>query len=37
MTIDCGERGRRSVQALLDRGHAEGVIPRRVAVDFVEA
>jgi 1,4-dihydroxy-6-naphthoate synthase len=37
MTVDCGERGRRSVQALLDRGHAEGVIPRRVAVDFVEA
>jgi 5,8-dihydroxy-2-naphthoate synthase len=37
MTLDCGERGRRAVQDLLDRGHAEGVIPRRVAVDFVEA
>jgi 1,4-dihydroxy-6-naphthoate synthase len=37
MTLDCGERGRRAVQLLLDRGHEEGVIPRRVAVDFVEA
>ena len=37
MTLDCGDRGRRSVQTLLDRGHAAGVIPRRVVVDFVEA
>ncbi len=37
MTIDCGERGRGAVQALLDRGHEEGIIPRRVDVDFVEA
>ncbi len=37
MTLDCGERGRRAVQALLDRGHAAGVIPRRVVADFVEA
>ena len=37
MTVDCGERGRRAVQELLDRGHAAGVIPRRVAVDFVPA
>ncbi|MFI5007390.1 MAG: menaquinone biosynthesis family protein [Solirubrobacterales bacterium] len=37
MTIDCGERGRRAVQTFLDRGHAAGVIPRRVLVDFVEA
>lgn len=37
MTLDCGDRGRRAVQALLDRGHAEGVIPRGVVVDFVEA
>ena len=29
MTLDCGERGRRAVQELLDRGHAAGVIPRR--------
>ena len=37
MTVDCGARGRRAVQAFLDRGHAAGVIPRRVAADFVEA
>jgi 1,4-dihydroxy-6-naphthoate synthase len=37
MTVDCGERGRRAVQELLDRGHAAGIIPRRVAVDFVPA
>jgi 1,4-dihydroxy-6-naphthoate synthase len=37
MTVDCGPRGRRAIQELLDRGHAAGVIPARVAVDFVEA
>jgi 1,4-dihydroxy-6-naphthoate synthase len=37
MTVDCGERGRRAVQELLDRGHAAGVIPRRVTADFVAA
>ena len=37
MTLDIGERGRRSVQELLDRGHAAGVIPVRAAVDFVDA
>jgi 1,4-dihydroxy-6-naphthoate synthase len=37
MTVDCGERGRRAVQELLDRGHAAGIIPRRVDVDFVDA
>jgi 1,4-dihydroxy-6-naphthoate synthase len=37
MTLDCGERGRRAVQLLLDRGHDAGVIPRRVLADFVEA
>ncbi|HET8645938.1 MAG TPA: MqnA/MqnD/SBP family protein [Vicinamibacteria bacterium] len=37
MTVDCGETGRRAVQELLDRGHAAGIIPRRVAVDFVDA
>jgi 1,4-dihydroxy-6-naphthoate synthase len=37
MTLDCGARGRQAVQTLLDRGHAAGIIPRRVAVDFVEA
>jgi 1,4-dihydroxy-6-naphthoate synthase len=37
MTLDCGERGRRAVQELLDRGNAAGVIPHRVVVDFVAA
>jgi 1,4-dihydroxy-6-naphthoate synthase len=37
MTIDCGERGRRAVQELLDRGASAGVIPQRVTADFVEA
>jgi 1,4-dihydroxy-6-naphthoate synthase len=37
MTLDCGERGRRAVQLLLDRGHEAGIIPRRAVVDFVEA
>lgn len=37
MTVDCGPRGRRAVQELLDRGHDAGVIPNRVRVDFVEA
>ena len=37
MTLDVGERGRRAVQVLLDRGHAAGVIPRPVVADFVEA
>jgi 1,4-dihydroxy-6-naphthoate synthase len=37
MTLDCGERGRRAIQLLLDRGHAAGVIPRRVVADFVAA
>jgi 1,4-dihydroxy-6-naphthoate synthase len=37
MTLDCGERGRRAVQALLDRGHQAGIIPNAVRVDFVDA
>jgi 1,4-dihydroxy-6-naphthoate synthase len=37
MTLDIGERGRRAVQLLLDRGHEAGVIPHRVEVDFVDA
>jgi 1,4-dihydroxy-6-naphthoate synthase len=37
MTVEMGERGRRAVQAFLDRGFEAGVVPRRVAVDFVEA
>jgi 1,4-dihydroxy-6-naphthoate synthase len=35
MTLDIGEQGRRAVQELLDRGHAEGIIPRRAPLDFV--
>jgi 1,4-dihydroxy-6-naphthoate synthase len=35
-TLDYGPDGRRAVQMFLDRGHAEGLIPRRVEVDFVE-
>ncbi|MGN6390737.1 MAG: menaquinone biosynthesis family protein [Gemmatimonadales bacterium] len=34
-TVDYGPRGRQAVQTLLDRGHAAGVIPERVAVEFV--
>jgi 1,4-dihydroxy-6-naphthoate synthase len=37
LTLDCGERGRRAVQSLLDRGHAAGIIPTRVVADFVAA
>ena len=37
MTVESGERGRSAIQALLDRGHDAGVIPRPVVVDFVEA
>jgi 1,4-dihydroxy-6-naphthoate synthase len=35
-TLDYGPRGREAVQRLLDEGHRLGVIPRPVAVDFVE-
>jgi 1,4-dihydroxy-6-naphthoate synthase len=34
-TVDYGPRGRQAVQTLLDRGHAAGIIPERVAVEFV--
>jgi 1,4-dihydroxy-6-naphthoate synthase len=34
-TRDYGEAGRRAVQLLLDRGHAAGVLPRRVVAEFV--
>ena len=29
-----GDEGRRAVQTLLDRGHAEGLLPRRVEAEF---
>jgi 1,4-dihydroxy-6-naphthoate synthase len=34
-TVDYGPRGRAAVQLLLDRAHSEGIIPERVAVEFV--
>jgi 1,4-dihydroxy-6-naphthoate synthase len=34
-TVDYGPRGRRAVQLLLDRAHEAGIIPERVAVEFV--
>ena len=37
MTVEMGERGKRAVQEFLDRGHAAGVVPRQVALDFVAA
>jgi 1,4-dihydroxy-6-naphthoate synthase len=37
MTVEMGERGRLAVQTFLDRGHAAGLIPNRVLVDFVAA
>jgi 1,4-dihydroxy-6-naphthoate synthase len=35
-TLDFGERGREAVRVLLERGHAAGVIPRKVVPEFVE-
>ena len=34
-TVDYGPRGRAAVQRLLDDGHRAGIIPARVAVEFV--
>ena len=34
-TVDYGPRGRAAVQLLLDRGHAAGIIPHQVKVEFV--
>ena len=34
-TLDYGDRGRAAVKALLDAGHAAGVIPTPTAVEFV--
>ncbi|MDT7604420.1 MAG: 1,4-dihydroxy-6-naphthoate synthase [Acidobacteriota bacterium] len=36
LTLDYTARGREAVQRLLDEGAARGIIPRRVAVEFVE-
>jgi 1,4-dihydroxy-6-naphthoate synthase len=35
-TLDCGDTGRQAVQTLLDRGFDQGLIPRKVNVEFVE-
>jgi 1,4-dihydroxy-6-naphthoate synthase len=37
MTLEMGPRARQAVQELLDRGFAQGLVPKRVTVDFVEA
>jgi 5,8-dihydroxy-2-naphthoate synthase len=34
-TVDYGPRGRLAVQTLLDRAHSAGLIPEKVAVEFV--
>ncbi len=34
-TLDYGEAGRRAVALLLERGHAAGILPRRVEPEFV--
>jgi 1,4-dihydroxy-6-naphthoate synthase len=35
-TLDYGDRGRRAVQQLLDRGFESGVLPERIQAQFVE-
>jgi 5,8-dihydroxy-2-naphthoate synthase len=35
-TLDYGERGRRAVQTLLDRGFEKGILPDSVRAEFVE-
>lgn len=34
-TLDFGERGRHAVKTLLDRGHAAGIIPNPVELEFI--
>lgn len=36
LTLDYGERGREAVRRLLAEGHAAGIIPHQVQVDFVD-
>ena len=36
LTLDYGERGRESVQRLLNEGFEKGIIPHRVAVEFAD-
>jgi 1,4-dihydroxy-6-naphthoate synthase len=35
-TLDYGQRGRRAVQELLDRGHQKGILPKAVTAEYVE-
>ena len=35
-TLEYGERGREAVQTLLDRGYANGLLPKQVRAEFVE-
>jgi len=35
-TVDYGEKGRRAVQTLLDRGFEKGLLPHQVQAEFVE-
>ena len=36
LTLDYGEQGRTAVRRLLDEGHAAGIIPHKVDVEFVD-
>ena len=36
LTLDYGEQGRTAVRLLLDEGHAAGIIPHKVDVEFVD-
>ncbi|MBC7796166.1 MAG: ABC transporter substrate-binding protein [Pyrinomonadaceae bacterium] len=36
LTLDYGERGRKAVRLLLERGHEQGIIPHKVDVQFVD-
>lgn len=35
-TLDYGERGREAIRLFLERGHAAGILPHAVAVEFVD-
>jgi 1,4-dihydroxy-6-naphthoate synthase len=34
-TVDCGEKGRKAIELLLDRGYEAGVIPKQAPLDFL--
>jgi len=36
-TLDYGERGREAIRLFLERGHAAGILPHPVTVEFVDA